>query len=185
MQPRPISRPTRGSGSIGAETNAKPSSLLDSRPSPMAPILVEPLGRWGHRSSALLFGQIPIERRLRDPQRPADVLDGVRWVAVEHHGVPLLLLVELPAPSALLAAGPGRVEPGPGPRADEVPLELGQGGKHVEDKLVAAGRRVDALLEAAEPALPPAAARCRLPLNNLYILSNELLSSWWIEPGRF
>ena len=56
MQPRPISRPTRGSGSIGAETNRKSSSLLDSRPSPMAPILVEPLGRWGHRSSALLFG---------------------------------------------------------------------------------------------------------------------------------
>ena len=82
-------------------------------------------------------------------------------------------------PRARAASSPARV------RADEVPLELGQGGKHVEDKLVAAGRRVDALLEAAEPALPPAAARCRLPLNNLYILSNELLSSWWIEPGRF
>ena len=113
MQPRPISRPTRGSGSIGAETNRKPSSLLDSRPSPMAPILVEPLGRWGHRSSALLFGQIPIERRLRDPQRPADVLDGVRRVAVEHHGVPLLLVVKVAGPPILprarAAARPARV----------------------------------------------------------------------------
>src|SRR5512135_1773975 len=34
------------------------------------------------RSSASLLGQIAIERRLRDPQRPADVLDRVRRVAM-------------------------------------------------------------------------------------------------------
>src|SRR5208337_1046901 len=137
MQPRPISRPARGSGSIGAETNAKPSSLLDSRPSPMAPILVEPLGRWGHRSSALLFGQIPIERRLRDPQRPADVHDGVRRVAVEHHGVPLLLAVKGAVPAAHPPAGPGGGQAGEGPRAGDVPLELGQGPEDMEDELAA------------------------------------------------
>src|SRR3954463_10952832 len=54
----------------------------------------------------------------------------------------------------LLSAGPGRVEPGPGPLADDVPLELGQGREDVEDQLPAAGRRVDALLEAAEADLP-------------------------------
>ena len=53
-----------------------------------------------------------------------------------------------------LPAGPGRVEPGPGPLADEVPLELGQGREDVEDQLPAAGRRVDALLEAPEADLP-------------------------------
>src|SRR5262245_7802173 len=48
----------------------------------------------------------------------------------------------------------GRVEPGPGPLADEVPLELGQGGEDVEDQLAAAGGRVDALPEALEPDPP-------------------------------
>jgi hypothetical protein len=51
---------------------------------------------------------------------------------------------------------PGGVEPDPGPLADEVPLELGQGGEDVEDELAAAGRRVDALPEAAEPDTPVA-----------------------------
>src|SRR5208337_854721 len=53
-----------------------------------------------------------------------------------------------------LPAGPGRLEPGPGPLADDVPLELGQGGEDVEDQLPAAGGRVDALLEASEADLP-------------------------------
>lgn len=72
-----------------------------------------------------------------------------------------LLVVELGPPPALLAACPSRVEPGPGPLADEIPLELGQGGKHVEDQLAAAGGRVDALLEAAEadPPIPKSGER--------------------------
>src|SRR5262249_25242479 len=66
------------------------------------------------RSSASLLGQIAIERRLRDPQRPADVLDRVRRVAVEEGGVPLLLIVEMAGrppflPRARAAARPARV----------------------------------------------------------------------------
>jgi hypothetical protein len=53
------------------------------------------------------------------------------------------------------------VEPGPGPLADEIPLELGQGGKDMEDQLAAAGGRVDALPEApgSDPALPESGDR--------------------------
>jgi hypothetical protein len=55
-----------------------------------------------------------------------------------------------PRPAALLPAGSGRVEPGPGPLADDVALELGQGREHVEDQLPAAGRCIDAFLETPE-----------------------------------
>src|SRR4051794_32044051 len=102
------------------------------------------------RSSAPLLGEIPIERRLRDPQRPADVLDGVRRVAVERHGVPLLLVIEVAGPAALPPACPGSGEAGEGPLPDDVPLELGQGAEDVEDELAAARRRVDGLLQAPE-----------------------------------
>ena len=118
------------------------------------------------------------------PDRPADVVDGVRLGMVQREGLGPLLLVELPAPSALLAAGPGRVEPGPGPRADELPPNTARAATTWKTSL-SRWPSCRCALEAAEPALPPAAARCRLPQNNLYILSNELLSSWWIEPGRF
>src|SRR6476620_1455590 len=93
------------------------------------------------RSSASLLGQIAIERRLRDPQRPADVLDRVRRVAVELGRVPLLLVVEVAGPAALPPAGPRRGEAREGPLADDVPLELGQGPEDVEDELPAAGCR--------------------------------------------
>ena len=106
----------------------------------------------GHPSLAL--GEVAVERGPADPERPADVVDGVRLVVVQREGLGLLLRVQLPRPAALLSAGPGRVEPGPGPLADDVPLELGQGGEDVEDQLAAAGRRVDALLEAPEADLP-------------------------------
>src|SRR4051812_45767091 len=91
------------------------------------------------RSSASLLGQIAIERRLREPQRPADVLDGVRRVAVERHGMPLLLVVEVSRPAALPPAGPGGGEAREGPLSDDVPLELGQGAEDVEDELAARG----------------------------------------------
>src|SRR2546430_3239417 len=91
------------------------------------------------RSSASLLSQIAIERRLRDRQRPADVLDRVRRVAVEHRGVPLLLVVEVAGPAALPPAGPRRGEAREGPLPDEVPLEFGQGPEDVEDELAAAG----------------------------------------------
>src|SRR4051812_47220647 len=95
------------------------------------------------RSSASLLGQIAIERRLRDPQRPADVLDRVRRVAVEQGGVPLLLIVGVAGPAALPPAGPRRGEARDGPLPDEIPLELSQGPEDMEDELPAAGRRVD------------------------------------------
>src|SRR3954471_19432065 len=93
------------------------------------------------RSSASLLSQIAIERRLRDPQRPADVLDRVRRVAAEHGGVPLLLVVEMAGPAAHPPAGPRRGEACEGPLPDDIPLELGQGPEDVEDELPAAGRR--------------------------------------------
>src|SRR3954451_12717711 len=102
------------------------------------------------RSSASLLGQRAIERRLRDPQRPADVLDRVRRVAVEQGGVPLLLIVEVAGPAALPPAGPRRGEAREGPLPDDIPLELGQGPEDVEDELAAAVRRVDGLLHALE-----------------------------------
>src|SRR5512135_2267773 len=100
------------------------------------------------------LGQVTVEGGPADPERPADVGDGVRLVVVQREGLGLLLRVQLPRSAALLPAGPGRVEPGPGPLADEVPLELGQGREDVEDQLPAAGRRVDTLLEASEADLP-------------------------------
>src|SRR5512143_656753 len=102
------------------------------------------------------LGQVTVEGGPPDPERPADVGDGVRLVVVQHEGLGLLLRVQLPRSAALLPAGPGRVEPGPGPLADDVPLELGQGREDVEDQLPAAGRRVDALLEAAKADAPAA-----------------------------
>src|SRR3954470_16183570 len=101
------------------------------------------------RSSTPLLGEIPIERRLRNPQRPADVLDGVRRVAVARHRVPLLLVVEVAGPAALPPARPSGGEAGEGPLADEVPLELGEGAEDVEDELPSARRRVDGLLQAS------------------------------------
>lgn len=62
----------------------------------------------------------------------------------------VFFFVQLPGPAAPPSAGSGRVEPGPGPLADDIPFELGQGGEDVEDQLPATGRRVDALLEAPE-----------------------------------
>src|SRR5262245_7881320 len=47
-------------------------------------------------------------------------------------------------------AGPRRGEAREGPLPDDIPLELGQGPKDVEDELPAAGRRVDGLLQALE-----------------------------------
>src|SRR4051794_13648307 len=102
------------------------------------------------RSSASLLGEIAIERRLRDPQRPADVLDRIGRVAVERGGVPLLLVVELAGPATLPPAGPRRGETREGPLPDDVPLELGQGPEDVEDELPARGRRIDGLLQAQE-----------------------------------
>jgi hypothetical protein len=98
------------------------------------------------RSWASLLGQIAKERRLRDPQRPADVLHGVRRVAVERHGVPLLLVIEITGLATLPPACSGNVEAGEGPLPDEDPLELGQRPEDVEDELPAAGRRIDGLL---------------------------------------
>src|SRR5271166_3448960 len=97
----------------------------------------------------------------RHRERPADVVDGVGLVVVQGECLGPLLVVELGPPPAPLAARPSRVEPGPGPLADEIPLELGQGGKDVEDQLAAAGSRVDALLEAPEsnPPLPESGER--------------------------
>src|SRR5262249_24013926 len=100
------------------------------------------------------LGQVTVEGGPADPERPADVGDGVRLIVVQGTGLGLLLRVQLPRSAALLSAGPGRVEPGPGPLADDVALELGQGGEDVEDQLPTAGRRVDALLEAPEADLP-------------------------------
>src|SRR5258708_2151496 len=73
------------------------------------------------RSSASLLGQIAIERRLRDPQRPADVLDRVRRVAMEHGGVPLLLVVELAGAAAPPPAAPRRGAATEGPVAGRDP----------------------------------------------------------------
>jgi hypothetical protein len=72
-----------------------------------------------------------------------------------------LLGVELGPPPTPVAACSGRLEPGPGPLADEIPLELGQGGKDMEDQLAAAGGRVEALPEAPEsdPAIPESGDR--------------------------
>src|SRR4051812_9592843 len=94
------------------------------------------------RSWASLLGQIPIERRLRDPQRPADVLHGVRRVAVERPGVPLLFVIEVGGTAPLPPGGPRGVEAGEGPLPYFVPLELGQRPEEVEDEFPAAGRRV-------------------------------------------
>src|SRR5207248_7586126 len=89
-----------------------------------------------------------------DPERPADVIDRVRFILVQREGLGPLLLIQLRRPAPFLPAGSCGVEAGPGPLADEVPLELGQGREHVEDQLPAAGRRVDALLQAPEADLP-------------------------------
>src|SRR5512142_2673494 len=73
------------------------------------------------------LGQVTVEGGPADPERPGDVGDGVRLVVVQRTGLVLLLRVQLPRSAALLSAGPGRVEPGPGPLADDVALELCQG----------------------------------------------------------
>jgi hypothetical protein len=49
------------------------------------------------------------------------------------------------------AAGPGRGQPSAGALADQVALELGQGGEDVEDELAARRGGADRLLETAEP----------------------------------
>jgi hypothetical protein len=84
-----------------------------------------------------LLGEIPIKSRLRNPQRPADVLDGIRRVAVKSHSVPLLLVIEVTGPAALPPACSGSRETGESSLPDDVPLELGQGAEDVEDQLAA------------------------------------------------
>jgi hypothetical protein len=108
-----------------------------------------------------LFGETAVQRAPADPERPAAVIDRVRLVAVKDERLGPPLGIELGPPPAPLAACSGRVEPGPGPLADEVPLELGQGGKDMEDQLAAAGGGVDALPEAPEsdPSLPESGER--------------------------
>ena len=63
----------------------------------------------------------------------------------------LLLVVVVAGPVARpptdLSVGQG----GEGPLPDDVPFELSQGAEDVEDRLPAAGRRVDGLLQAPEP----------------------------------
>ena len=95
--PMPRRRSDRGSDSSGAETNALPSSLLDSLTSPVSDLAAR---RDTDRASPW------------NPQRPADVLHRVRRVAVERHGVPLLLVVEVTGP----AAPPPRAAPRRGRR---------------------------------------------------------------------
>src|SRR4051794_29568660 len=95
--------------------------------------------RFPVRLLPLLCGEVTVERAPADPERPADVVDGVRLVIVQGERLGPLLVVELGPTPAPLTACPCRVEPGPGPFADEVPLELGQGGEDVEDELAAAG----------------------------------------------
>jgi hypothetical protein len=54
-------------------------------------------------------------------------------------------------PTAAAATGPGGGQASSGAFADQVALELGQGGKDVEDELATGSGGVDRLLEAAEP----------------------------------
>ena len=90
---------------------------------------------------------------------PSRIVDGVRLVVVLRVRLSPLLVVELGPPAAPLAASPGRVEPGSGPLADEVPLVLGQGGEHVEDEFVDALRRVGRPRRRLHGGVPPEQAR--------------------------
>ena len=52
--------------------------------------------------------------------------------------------------AAVAAAGPGGGQPGAGAFADQVAVELGQGGEDVEDELAAGGGGIDRFLQAPE-----------------------------------
>jgi methylisocitrate lyase len=49
------------------------------------------------------IGQVTLEGGPADPERPADVSDGVRLVVVQRTGLSLLLRVQLPRPATLLS----------------------------------------------------------------------------------
>jgi hypothetical protein len=69
------------------------------------------------------------------------------------HRLPLLAL------AVVVAVGPGRGQPGGCAFADQVTLELSQGGKYWKTSLPPGGGGVDRLLQAAKPDSPVTAAR--------------------------
>ena len=77
-------------------------------------------------SLSLCLPDTPIERRLGDAVHLADFRYRVPLLVVESGDRLALPLPELVIPPSPPAPGPGRIQPGPGPFADQVPLEFRQ-----------------------------------------------------------
>ena len=101
-------------------------------------------------SDLLRAAGVAVEGAFGNPEGGADVGDGVVRVGFHRSGQGDLGGGErwfAPSPAAPGARG---FEARPGALADEVALELGQGGEDVEDQLAARRRGVDMLLQAFE-----------------------------------
>ena len=100
--------------------------------------------------SGLRLAGVAVEGAFGNLEGGADVGDGVVGVGFHRSGQGDLVGGErafAPSPAAPGARG---FETRPGALADQVALELGQGGEDVEDQLAAGRRGVDMLLQALE-----------------------------------
>src|SRR4051812_15118724 len=90
---------------------------------------------------------IPVVRCARNPQCLADLRDGDALILGQRLQLLDLLGTQDLGSAEQPAACPGSLQPGVGPLADEIPLELSERAEDVEDELAATGRGVDLLLE--------------------------------------
>jgi len=92
-----------------------------------------------------------VDRRPGHPEGVGDLLHGVLAVVVHRSGLRDPGRGHLELRAAVAAAGPGRGEPVMGAFDDQVVLELGDRGEHVEEQPATRGGGVDALGQRPQP----------------------------------
>lgn len=98
--------------------------------------------------------QVLVERDLGDVQALGNLVDAERLLAVErfgHDGRALSFFAEAPPAAAHSASGTGRGQPGVGALANELALELGQGGKQIKHEPALGRGRIDGVGERDQP----------------------------------
>jgi len=107
--------------------------------------------RVGPAVGGAAVGQVPVHRRPGHLEGVGDLLHGVLAVVVHRSGLRDLVGCHLELRAALAPAGPGRGEPVVGAFDDQVVLELGDRGEHVEEQPATRGGGVDALGQRPQP----------------------------------
>ncbi len=128
-------------------TSAALSSKVGRAPRPSLPSGY----RVGPAVGGAAVGQVPVHRRPGHPEGVGDLLHGVLAVVVHRPGLRDLVGCHLELRAAVAAPGPGRGEPVAGAFDDQVVLELGDRGEHVEEQPATRGGGVNALGQRPQP----------------------------------